>query len=31
MIEIASREMGLRPIWVYNSSNPTFLIRNPVT
>jgi hypothetical protein len=31
VIEIASREMGMRPICLYSSSNPTFSIRDPVT
>jgi hypothetical protein len=31
VIEIASREMGMRPMWVCSSSNPTFLIRDLVT
>jgi hypothetical protein len=25
------REMGMRPMWVYSSSNPTFFIGDPVT
>jgi hypothetical protein len=31
VIEITSREMGMRPMWVCSSSNPTFLIGDPVT
>jgi hypothetical protein len=31
VIETASREMGMRPMLVYSSSNPTFLIGDPVT
>jgi hypothetical protein len=31
VIKIASREMGMRPMWVCSSSNLTFLIEDPVT
>jgi hypothetical protein len=31
VIEIASREMGMRPMWVCSSSNLIFLIGDPVT
>jgi hypothetical protein len=31
VIEIASREMGMRPMWVYSSTNSTFLIGDPMT
>jgi hypothetical protein len=31
VIKIASSEMGMRPMWIYSSNNPTFLIKDPVT
>jgi hypothetical protein len=31
VIENASRDMGMRSIWVYSSSNSTFLIGDPMT
>ena len=31
VIEIASKEMDMRPMWVYSSSNPTFFIGDPIT